>query len=330
VLKSSPASGFSNTNSTQTASSSATRHKFHSDGKLERYKARWAVRGFHQRPGIDFGETFSPVIKPATIRTVLTLVASKQWPAHQLDVSNAFLHGHISERVLCQQPTGFEAHDQPDVICLLLRSLYGLRQAPRAWFTRFVDHALALGILQSKADPSLFIYGHGASMAYLLLYVDDIILSASTTTLLHQIIANLKFAFALKDVGPVSYFLSVDVRRTATGFTLSQAAYAVDLLERVDMANCKPVPTPADTKSKQSTSAGAQLKPQDASWYRSMAGTLQYLTLTRPDIAYVIQQACLHMHSPTETHATMLSGSFATSRARRRTGCTCTPPRRRH
>jgi hypothetical protein len=76
-------------------------HKFHSDGKLERYKARWAVRGFHQRPGIDFGETFSPVVKPATIRTVLTLVASKHWPAHQLDVSNAFLHGHISERVLC-------------------------------------------------------------------------------------------------------------------------------------------------------------------------------------------------------------------------------------
>ena len=110
------------------------KHKLNSDGSLERYKARWVVCGFHQRPGINFQETFSPVVKPATIRTVLTLVATKNWPAHQLDVSNAFLHGNLSERVFYQQPTGFKDASQPNTVCLLSRSLYGLRQAPRAWF----------------------------------------------------------------------------------------------------------------------------------------------------------------------------------------------------
>jgi hypothetical protein len=113
------------------------KHKFHSYGTLEHYKAPCMVRSFHQRPGIDFSETFSPVIKLATIHTVLTLVAAKDWPVHYLDVSNTFLHGDFSERVHCQQPTGFKDVEQPNIVCLLCRSLYGLRQAPRAWFTRF-------------------------------------------------------------------------------------------------------------------------------------------------------------------------------------------------
>jgi histone deacetylase 1/2 len=143
-------------------------------------------------------------------------------------------------------------------------------------------------------------------MAYLLLYVDDIILSASTTQLLHRLISNLKSEFAVKDMGPVSYFLGVDVRRNAHGFILSQSAYATDLLERAGMANCKPMATPADAKSKPSVGDGAPLRPQEASWYRSMAGALQYLTLTRPDIAYAVQQVCLHMHAPTDYHNTLL------------------------
>jgi len=103
------------------------KHKYNHDGSLDRYKARWVVRGFTQRAEIDFGETFTPVVKPPTIRTVLTLIAGRRWPIRQLDVSNAFLHGHLDERVLCQQPIGFVDPTQPDVVCLLSRSLYGLR-----------------------------------------------------------------------------------------------------------------------------------------------------------------------------------------------------------
>lgn len=280
------------------------KEKFNSDGTLERHKARWVVRGDHQRPGHDFGETFSPVVKPATIRTVLTLIASKNWPAHQLDVSNAFLHGTLTERVYVQQPTGFEDPRRPTDVCLLERSLYGLRQAPRAWFTTFAEHATTLGFKQSRSNSSLFVYCRGDEMAYLLLYVDDMILSASSTALLERMIHSLKSVFAIKDMGPVHYFLGVDVRRTSSGFFLSQSTYAVDVLERVGMLNCKPASTPADTKAKTSSCGGERIA--DASWYRSMAGALQYLTLTRPDIAYVVQQVCLHMHAPRDSHAALL------------------------
>jgi histone deacetylase 1/2 len=89
------------------------RHKLNGDGTLERYKARWVVRGFSQRPGVDFDETFSPVVKTATIRAVLTIAAARDWPVHQMDVNNAFLHGHLSERVYCQQPAGFVDPHRP-------------------------------------------------------------------------------------------------------------------------------------------------------------------------------------------------------------------------
>jgi len=103
------------------------KHKYQADGSLERYKARWVFRGFTQRPGIDYNETFSPVVKLATVRTVLSLALSRSWPVHQLDVKNAFLHGTLSETVYCSQPTGFEDPAHPDYVCRLNRSLYCLK-----------------------------------------------------------------------------------------------------------------------------------------------------------------------------------------------------------
>ncbi|WVZ85642.1 hypothetical protein U9M48_032542, partial [Paspalum notatum var. saurae] len=271
------------------------KHKLNADGSLERYKARWVVRGFNQRPGIDFSETFSPVVKPAMIRTVLTLIATHTWPAHQLDVSNAFLHGNLSEQVYCQQPTGFVDPQRPKDVCLLSRSLYGLRQAPRVWFEHFTKH---------RADTSLFILHNGSDIAYLLLYVDDMILSASSPSLLQRIVTQLRHAFAVKDMGPLRYFLGTEVHRDRHGFFLNQAKYAAELLDRAGMSNCKIASTPADTKSKPSSDDGKLVA--DASDYRSLAGALQYLTLTRPDIAYAVQQVCLHMHAPRDVHMTML------------------------
>jgi hypothetical protein len=140
---------------------------------------------------------------------------------------------------------------------------------------------------------------------YLLLYVDDMILSASSSKLISEIIGNLRSAFAVKDLSPVSYFLGVDVQRTEHGFTLSQASYATDVIERAVMLNCKASPTPADTKPKASSDDGEPFS--DPSWYRSMAGALQYLMITRPDIAYAVQQVCLHMHAPQTSHANLLN-----------------------
>jgi hypothetical protein len=120
------------------------------------------------------------VVKPATVRTVLSLALSRGWHIHQLDVNNAFLHGTLSETVICAQPTGFEDSTHPDYVCRLNRSIYGLKQAPRAWYSRFASHLLQLGFIEAKTDTSLFLYHKGAYMAYLLLYVDDIVLTASS------------------------------------------------------------------------------------------------------------------------------------------------------
>jgi hypothetical protein len=218
-------------------------HKLHADGSLDRYKARWVLRGFTQQPGIDYDETFSPVVKPATVRVVLSLALSQNWPIHQLDVKNAFLHGTLTETVYCIQPTGFVDSSRPDFVCRLNKSLYGLKQAPRACHHRFASHLILLGFVEAKSDTSLFIYHHGTDTALLLLYVDDIVLTASTTSLLKQIIGALQCEFAMTDMGPLHHFLGISVTRSASGLFLSQRQYSQDILERAGMSECKPCST---------------------------------------------------------------------------------------
>jgi len=282
------------------------RHKFHADGSLARHKARWVVRGFSQREGVDYDETFSPVVKPATIRSVLSIAASRTWPIHQLDVKNAFLHGHLEETVYCQQPPGFVDPGAPDHVCRLQKSLYGLKQAPRAWYQRFATFIRQLGFVASTSDTSLFILREGTSLAYLLLYVDDIVLTASSSALLQRIMTRLSSEFAMTDLGALHHFLGIAVTRSSDGLFLSQRQYAVELLQRAGMAECHPTPTPVDTHAKLSATDGVLLSEKDASEYRSLAGALQYLTLTRPDLAYAVQQVCLFMHAPREPHRALI------------------------
>ena len=167
------------------------KQKLNYDGSLECYKACWVVRGFTQRAGVDFGEMFSPVVKPATIRTVLTIAASRCWPTKQLDVSNAFLHGHLQEHVLCQQPIGFVDATRLDAVCLLDKSLYDLRQVAHAWFTRFVEFFIKPGFRATRSDSSLFVPHRGTNTTYLLLYVNGIVLTGSNSALLHEIVDKL-------------------------------------------------------------------------------------------------------------------------------------------
>jgi hypothetical protein len=124
------------------------------------------------------------VVKPATVRTVLSLAVSRSWPVHQLDVKNAFLHGTLSKTVYCSHPIGFVDPTQPDRVCLLNMSLYGLKQTPRAWYSRLAKYITSLGFVEAKSDSSLFVFWRGTDMIYLLLYVDDIVLTASSAALL--------------------------------------------------------------------------------------------------------------------------------------------------
>jgi hypothetical protein len=282
------------------------RHKFKEDGSFERYKARWVVRGFTQRAGIDYGETYCPVVKPATVRTVLTLAAKRNWPVHQLDVNNAFLHDILDEQVYARQPAGFIDTTRKDSVRRLSKSLYGLKQAPRAWYTRLATFLGTMGFKPTRSDSSLFVLRHGTESVYLLLYVDDIVLTASSVVALRHVISAISAEFSLKDMGLVHYFLGIQVQRDTNGFFLQQHQYALDILERAGMLDCRPCETPIDTAGKVSGNDGTLLSTADASDYRSIVGALQYLTMTRPDLQYAVQQACLHMHAPTTSHQSLV------------------------
>lgn len=217
-------------------------------------------------------------------------------------MQNAFLHGILEEEVYMQQPPGFEEPSKPNYVCKLDKALYGLKQAPRAWYSRLSAKLIALGFKASKADTSLFFYDKGGITIYILVYVDDIIVASSTEKATAALLQDLQGEFALKDLGELHYFLGIEVTKVQEGIVLTQGKYASDLLKRVGMTDCKPVTTPLSTSEKLSLHEGSLLGPDDASRYRSIVGALQYLTLTRPDIAFSVNKVCQFLHAPTTVH----------------------------
>jgi Reverse transcriptase (RNA-dependent DNA polymerase) len=163
-----------------------TKHR--SDGTVERYKAQLVAKGYIQEEGLDYTDTFSPVIKPTTIRLILTIVVTHNWPIRQLNVNNAFLHGELSELIHMSQPPGFIDIQHPTHVYRLNKALYGLRQSPRAWYHKLRDFLLQLGFVTSTSDPSLFIYRRDSTITFLLVYVNDIVLTGSNNSLLQHFV----------------------------------------------------------------------------------------------------------------------------------------------
>jgi len=262
-------------------------------------KARLVARGFTQQEGIDYSETFSPVIKQATVRLVFSIVISCNWKIHQLNIHNAFLNGVLTKEVYMKQPPGFVNPTLPSHVCRLHKSLYGLKQAPRAWYTRLSDFLLSIGFLASKVDTSLFILSDGTNIFYLLVYVDDILLTGSNSAMLHRLIQLLSSEFKLRDLGVVHYFLGIEVQSTGMGLMLRQHKYILDILTRAGMTSCKPIDTLVSPFK-----LGIQLDHpfSDPTRFRQIMGALQYLTFTRPDICFVVNRFYQFMHAPTDSY----------------------------
>ncbi|GJV63652.1 ribonuclease H-like domain-containing protein [Tanacetum coccineum] len=213
-------------------------------------------------------------------------------------------------RLVANGSTQIEGIDVDETFSLVVkpntirtRSLYGLKQAPRAWFQHLASYITRSGFSHSRGDSSLFIYRQGIDTDYLLLYVDDIVLTAFSEHLLQQLIHSLHQEFSMTDLGSLNYFLGISVTRDSSGMFLSQRKYATEILERAYMVGCNSNRTPVDTESKLGDGGDPV---SDLTLYRSLAGYLQYLTFTRPDISYAVQQVCLYMHDPREPHFSAL------------------------
>ncbi|KAK5847241.1 hypothetical protein PVK06_003545 [Gossypium arboreum] len=282
------------------------------DGSVSRRKAWLVAKGCSQVAGCDFTETFSPVVKPATICVILSIAVSRQWPLRQVDANNAFLNGELDNEVFIHQSPRFVQFDsvgQP-LVCRLKKDLYGLHQASRAWFDKLKQFLVSIGFITSKSDASLFIRITTEVVLYILVYVDDIIITGNDSAIIARFVDQLNAEFSLKDMGELHYFLGLEVTRSSAGcLHLCQKKYVRDLLARSSLSNAKPVHTPMISLPRLSKSDGDLLS--NPTEYRSLAGALQYVVLTRPDIAYAVNRICQFMHSPTTLHMVALKRIFA-------------------
>lgn len=273
--------------------------KHNSDGSVERHKARLVAKGYTQKEGIDYNETFSPVAKLVTVRCLLAVSAVKNWHLKQFDVSNAFLHGVLNEEVYMRKPPGY-TKGTPNQVCRLLKSIYGLKQASRQWYSIFSAALIEFGFTQSKADYSLFTMTTDHSFTALLVYVDDIVIAGSSLPQIETIQKFLSNRFRIKALGDLRYFLGLEVARSSKGIVISQRKYTLDMLADVGLLGAKPVKLPMDQNLKLGRNTGKPIP--DPTVYRRLIGKLMYLSFTRPDICYAIQNLSQYMESPSNIH----------------------------
>uniref|UniRef100_A0A2N9J1M4 Integrase catalytic domain-containing protein n=1 Tax=Fagus sylvatica TaxID=28930 RepID=A0A2N9J1M4_FAGSY len=275
--------------------------KHKADGSIERFKARLVAKGYTQTYGIDYQETFAPVAKINTIRVLLSLAANLEWPLQQFDVKNAFLHGDLEEEVYMDFPPGFSTSSESGKVCRLRKSLYGLKQSPRAWFGRFTHSMRKYGYHQSQSDHTLFLkHSNEGKVTALIVYVDDIVVTGNDIMEMGKLKTYLAKEFEIKDLGTLRYFLGIEVARSKEGIFVSQRKYVLDLLVETGMLACKPIDTPIE----QNHRLGEDIDdtPVDRERYQKLVGKLIYLSHTRPDIAFAVSVVSQFMHAPCEKH----------------------------
>ncbi|HEY1871458.1 MAG TPA: reverse transcriptase domain-containing protein, partial [Chitinophagaceae bacterium] len=275
------------------------KNKKDSEGIVVRNKARLVAKGYRQQEGIDYDETFAPVARIEAIRMFLAYASYMKFTVFQMDVKTAFLNGDLQEEVYVDQPEGFVDPDYPNHVYYLEKALYGLKQAPRAWYETLTKYLLDNGFSRGTIDTTLFIRKTRGHLLLVQIYVDDIIFGSSSPALCKEfgdLMAN-KFEMSMLD--KLSFFLGLQVKQLENGIFMSQTKYINDMLKRFKMQDLKIMSTPMRTL----LDADEDGEPFDITLYRSMVGSLMYLTASRPDITLAVTVCARFQSNPKKSHS---------------------------
>ncbi|GJR13955.1 retrovirus-related pol polyprotein from transposon TNT 1-94 [Tanacetum coccineum] len=269
-------------------------------GDVLKNKARLVVKGYRQEEGLDFEESFAPVARLEAIRIFLANAASKNMTVYQMDVKTAFLNGELKEEVYVSQPEGFVDPDRPHHVYRLKKSLYGLKQAPQAWYDTLSKFLLAQGFSKGVVDPTLFIRKTGKHTLHVQIYVDDIIFASTDPKDCDHFSNEMSSKFQISMMGQISFFLGLQISQNPRGIFINQSKYANEILKKFDLHKSDPVDTPMVERTKLDEDLSGI--PVDQTQYRSMIGSLMYLTASRPDLVFVVCMCARYQSKPTKKH----------------------------